>query len=383
MSKHKAAPSAWPKAPGFGMTVAGFVLMGLMMTGAAVAPGQSRIVNARLETHAATGGLEAEMRTFLAAQGEPGWMGYAFPAIDNGHESCCWENVSALSRNLCGRCALESEHGSKIQGAFTDTSGNGTEHLEGSAGMIALLRAADHRIGEVRTFSENCEVDAGGLRVVWLTGVTAAESVAVLRRIVDGGNLDEHEERRAAEGALAAIAMTADPSADRAMESFVAASRPEKLRSQAAFWLGSERGAAGLKVLEGMAKGDPSDHVREQVAFAYSVSQEPRAADDLIRMAKEDGSGHVRGQAMFWLAQKAGRRAAETIASAIENDPDTATKKSAVFALYNMPREEGVPLLIQVAKTNKNRDVRKQAFFWLGQTNDPRALEFFEEVLGR
>jgi HEAT repeat protein len=42
-----------------------------------------------------------------------------------------------------------------------------------------------------------------------------------------------------------------------------------------------------------------------------------------------------------------------------------------------------VPLLIQVARNNKNPAVRKQAIFWLGQTNDPRAARFFEEVLLR
>ncbi len=37
--------------------------------------------------------------------------------------------------------------------------------------------------------------------------------------------------------------------------------------------------------------------------------------------------------------------------------------------------------LIEVARTNKNRAVRKQAIFWLGQSNDARALKFFEEIL--
>jgi hypothetical protein len=40
-----------------------------------------------------------------------------------------------------------------------------------------------------------------------------------------------------------------------------------------------------------------------------------------------------------------------------------------------------VPKLIEVARNNKNAVVRKQAMFWLGQSNDPRALKFFEEVL--
>ena len=56
-------------------------------------------------------------------------------------------------------------------------------------------------------------------------------------------------------------------------------------------------------------------------------------------------------------------------------------KKKAVFALTQLPKDEGVPLLIQVARTNRNPVVRKQAIFWLGQSKDPRALRFFEEIL--
>jgi len=37
--------------------------------------------------------------------------------------------------------------------------------------------------------------------------------------------------------------------------------------------------------------------------------------------------------------------------------------------------------LIQGAVTKRNPEVRKQAMFWLGQSNDPRALEFFEKIL--
>jgi len=34
-----------------------------------------------------------------------------------------------------------------------------------------------------------------------------------------------------------------------------------------------------------------------------------------------------------------------------------------------------------VARTNRNPAVRKQAIFWLGQSKDPRALQFLEEIL--
>jgi hypothetical protein len=36
---------------------------------------------------------------------------------------------------------------------------------------------------------------------------------------------------------------------------------------------------------------------------------------------------------------------------------------------------------MEVARTNKNPEVRRQAMFWLGQSRDPRAIEFFEQIL--
>jgi HEAT repeat protein len=46
-----------------------------------------------------------------------------------------------------------------------------------------------------------------------------------------------------------------------------------------------------------------------------------------------------------------------------------------------MPKDEGVPLLIKYAKTHKDPRVRKQAIFWLGESRDPRALDFLEQVV--
>jgi len=86
---------------------------------------------------------------------------------------------------------------------------------------------------------------------------------------------------------------------------------------------------------------------------------------------------------LFWLGQKAGKKAADGITRAIADDPETDVKKKAVFALSQLPREEGVPLLLQTARTNRNPVVRREAIFWLGQSKDPRALAFFEEVLTR
>ena len=87
------------------------------------------------------------------------------------------------------------------------------------------------------------------------------------------------------------------------------------------------------------------------------------------------------GWALFWLSQRAGQAAVAAIRSAVDDDPETEVKKKAVFALSQLPKDEGVPLLMQIARTNRNPEVRKQAMFWLGQSKDPRAVSFFEEIL--
>ena len=119
----------------------------------------------------------------------------------------------------------------------------------------------------------------------------------------------------------------------------------------------------------------------QEVLGELGLEAVPDAVDAIISVAHHDPSTHVRGQALFWLAQKPGKRAAATITEAIENDPETDVKKHAVFALSQLPKDEGVPLLIQVARRSGNAVVRKQAMFWLGQSHDPRALAFFEQIL--
>jgi HEAT repeat protein len=62
---------------------------------------------------------------------------------------------------------------------------------------------------------------------------------------------------------------------------------------------------------------------------------------------------------------------------------DADVKEKAVFALSQLPKDEGVPRLIEVARGHRSREVRKKAMFWLGQSDDPRALAFIEDVLTR
>ena len=190
------------------------------------------------------------------------------------------------------------------------------------------------------------------------------------------------DNRRLADQALAAIAAHETAKATAALTGFASSSSELWLREKAGFWLGAGRGHDGLLALEKLAS-DSDPEFRKKLTFDFSVNRDPAAVDDLIRMAKSDADTGVREQAIFWLGQKASRKAVELLKDMVVNDPEEAVKKKAVFAISQLPKDEAVPELLHVAQTNADPAVRKDAIFWLGQTHDPRALAYFEQILAK
>jgi HEAT repeat protein len=66
-----------------------------------------------------------------------------------------------------------------------------------------------------------------------------------------------------------------------------------------------------------------------------------------------------------------------------DDDEDREVREQAVFALSQLKHDEGIPALIKVARTNADPEIRRKAIFWLGQSDDPRVLALFEELLTR
>ena len=149
----------------------------------------------------------------------------------------------------------------------------------------------------------------------------------------------------------------------------------------AVHWLPTVSSAESVSVLSSFLVANASNRLADGALTALALHRDPGALNLLLTAAREGATTHLRGQALFWLSQRAGEKAVGAISDAIANDPETEVKKRAVFALSQLPKDEGVPRLIDVARTNKNPAVRKQAMFWLGQTRDPRAVSFFEEIL--
>lgn len=105
----------------------------------------------------------------------------------------------------------------------------------------------------------------------------------------------------------------------------------------------------------------------------------------LMRVARNpDVPRGTRNQAVFWIGQAAGEKVTADLGDlVVDNSVDREIREHAVFALSQRPREQSIPALINVARTNRDPEIRKKALFWLGQSHDPRALDLFEELLTR
>jgi len=126
-----------------------------------------------------------------------------------------------------------------------------------------------------------------------------------------------------------------------------------------------------------------SGSVSKDAVFPPVLADSIEVWPELLAIAKDrDRPRETRKAAVFWVSQAAGEAASEGLEDIVYDDAgDREVRRSAVFALSQLREDEGVPVLIRIARTHQDPSIRKNAIFWLGQSEDPRAIALFEELL--
>jgi len=148
--------------------------------------------------------------------------------------------------------------------------------------------------------------------------------------------------------------------------------------------LGTVPAAQAADMLLDLA-GRVSGKVGDDLVFPATLADSVEAWPKLVTLAKNDRvPRETRKAAVFWLGQAAGNRVVEELGGlATDDNQDREIQEQAVFALSQLRDGDGVPRLLEIAQTHKDPRIRKNAMFWLGQSNDPRAIALFEEILKR
>jgi HEAT repeat protein len=129
-------------------------------------------------------------------------------------------------------------------------------------------------------------------------------------------------------------------------------------------------------------KNDANVEVKRAALRALGETKSARVEDKLFEVARGDESMELRRQAIRLLGERVGKRSFDFLSTTAQStDANAEVQVQAVRAIGERHAEESVPLLIKIAKTHPNQMVRKQAIRSLGESGDPRAVEFFKEVL--
>ncbi len=181
--------------------------------------------------------------------------------------------------------------------------------------------------------------------------------------------------------ALRALAETKSPRAQARLLEVARTDTNAELRKQAIRVLG-ERGEAAVDDLLKLFDAEQVPDVKRSVLQSLSQIKSPRVEDKLFEVAKSNEPTDVRRQAIRLLGERVSKRSFEFLSQTAQStDANVEVQMQAVRAISERRSDESVPVLIRIAKTHPNQQVRKQAIRSLGESGDPRAVDFFREVL--
>jgi HEAT repeat protein len=212
--------------------------------------------------------------------------------------------------------------------------------------------------------------------VFWLSQVGTDRAVGALDSILRFSKDPEIQDK-----AVFALSQHDRPAAQKALQTYAERGDvPEGAREKAIFWLGQSDGpgnAAFLRSLYGRLK---SQELRKKIVFSLSQMGGAENGKWLLGIARDPAEGiEMRKQALFWAGQ-GGVPIAE-LTGFYANVTDQAMKEQLVFVYSQRDEPAALDKLIDIAKNEKNPELRKRALFWIGQSEDARAVQALQDVI--
>ena len=268
---------------------------------------EPNITDAKLETRPLPAGGSLASEVSRASQSSPSWLAWRIATVPNSRQMCC-------SGDRCAWGCYLGDGNSWNASCATAPTQAPVAHLEESREAFVFVRVEAGQVTRIRTFSPDCQIDAGGLAVTLLNGVPSAATLAFFKTFIhwDSGRLAEH--------ATTALGLLPEPEAAHALEQYLAAAGnlPQRVRRAAAVALGQLHAQQAIPILTRLLKDDPDPKVREDCVYALSLSKPGTAVLLDIANRKLPSDAKMREKAVFWLARSEdpeARRYIETVLS--------------------------------------------------------------------
>jgi len=185
--------------------------------------------------------------------------------------------------------------------------------------------------------------------------------------------------------AIFALSQTHDERSDAALRRIASDERKSThARTQAIFWFGqTHRDADDMRFLRELFGRSRSEEIQGSIIQAMAQAHTADAMRWLIDLARDKSiSIEARKNALFWAGQN-GADLRQLVGLYDEMKGQTEIQNQLIFVFSQRRDRESVDKLMDIATNDPDRDLRKQAIFWLGQSHDPRVQKFLLDLINR
>jgi len=216
--------------------------------------------------------------------------------------------------------------------------------------------------------------------VFWLSQVPGDETVAALDSILrDPKTPPEIQEK-----AIFALSQHRSPRAGAVLRDFAARRDVSTdLREKATYWIGQNRSPENAQFLKDLFAKVENDDLKDKIIFSLSQmggADNYRWLMDIALNQKEDIE--IRKKALFWAGQGHNVDVADLV-KLYDSMSDREMREQLIF-VYSQRREDAaLDKLFQIGKNDPDRELRKKAIFWIGQSRSPRASAYLQELINQ
>jgi len=295
-----------------------------------------------------------------------GWIAFSLPVLQGTRSPCCWKG----KWNGHGEVGCNLAQGHQSYGTRSDSPL--------AENVIAYARIHEGDVDALRVVGEQCPMEADGAKVAWIGEV---DDKAGLNWLEDVARSDRDDST--AHSALYALALHRSREASERLHTL--AKEPDgELAEEAIFWLGDARGEEGFDALKNLLVELPRSDTRREINFALAQNGSQAAIDLLSEISRTDSDPEQRGTALFWLAEEFPGQAPDILLAAIDGEQNEDVLEQAVFAISQLPGDASTRMLLDLARDElQPRRVRRQALFWLANSDDEKGVAALEELLTR
>jgi HEAT repeat protein len=215
--------------------------------------------------------------------------------------------------------------------------------------------------------------------VFWLGQVPDERAVDLLEQILRTSTDEDLQNK-----ALFALSQHRSPRGSAILKEFAERNgASEDLRGQAIFWLGQRNAADNNEYLRSLYTRLTSEDLKEKVLFSLAQRKGQGNEKWLMGLAVDNRENiELRKKALFWAGQSG--VGIDEIIPLYSKITDQEMKEQVIFVLSQRSNTPAaVDKLLDIAKNDKDPDLRKKAIFWLGQSRDPRVQQFLLDIINK